>query len=211
MNLLDRFFAALGFTGPLQPADRPLWANTRTLNDLADLTAAWLNGHIASQPGYYGPVDVDEDDAPGLTAALIACNRARYLTDNSQAGYVGVGADGRQWVQHAAVTGFANPDSLGWLRAAVDAAGLHMIERPVVTSRRQNTRAGVDVTFRDGRPVTGFGDQLDRGHIENVLYRGCGREAVGEVCAAVQVTVWDPTPGRNGMWRVLHVAAAVRV
>ena len=39
-------------------ADRKLWAAARTLADLGELTARWLEGRIASQPGYaanYGP------------------------------------------------------------------------------------------------------------------------------------------------------------
>ncbi len=56
----------------LKRRDHARWQRAETLQDLADLTASWLSGDIASQPGYYGRVDVDEDDAPGLTAALVA-------------------------------------------------------------------------------------------------------------------------------------------
>ncbi|MBL7261367.1 DUF6919 domain-containing protein [Paractinoplanes lichenicola] len=63
----------------LLPEDRPLWRAAESLDEVAALTARWLSGGIRSQPGYGGTVDVDEDDAQGLTAALIACNRAGFF------------------------------------------------------------------------------------------------------------------------------------
>ncbi len=112
MNLISRFFAAIGIGDgrPLTRRDRSLWAAARSLADLGELTALWLDGSIASQPGYYGPCDVDEDDAPGLTDTLILLNRAGYVTFGSQAGY-----DGAPWQQLAAVEGLAAPHTYNWL------------------------------------------------------------------------------------------------
>jgi len=84
MAVLDRIFDRLGWSGPLRREDRPLWAAAQSLPDLGGLTVRWLNGDLKSSPAYYGQVDVDEDLAPGLTDALIALNRAGFVTDQSQ-------------------------------------------------------------------------------------------------------------------------------
>jgi hypothetical protein len=105
------------YGGTLTPDDRPRWAAARTLADLGELTAQWLEGRIDSQPGYYGRVDVDEDKVPGLTETLILLNRAGFLTNGSQAGFDGKGFDNARWQQLAAVTGFASKETYGWLEA----------------------------------------------------------------------------------------------
>ena len=51
-------------------SDRKLWAQTRTLADLGELTAQWLEGRIASVPGYCGsPADETASLAPVLDRA----------------------------------------------------------------------------------------------------------------------------------------------
>lgn len=204
-RLVDRFVALLDRRGPLTRADRPLWASTRTLPDLAELTAQWLEGRIASQPGY-GRVDVHEDDAPDLTTALIALNRAGYLTNDSQAGYDGEGYDGAHWQQVAAVTGFASWATVDWLADALVDTGFRIIARPCRT-RWQWPDPGVVVTYRDGVPVAEYGRQLDAPTIADLLYEGCGDAAIEAVCAAMQVTIYDPEPASNCLWSVLRAVA----
>lgn len=86
-------------------ADKAVWAEARSLAAVAARTARWLTGELAGQPGYCGPVDVDEDTAPGMTQVLIACKLAGFLTENSQAGSDEPGYDGAGWRQVAAVDG----------------------------------------------------------------------------------------------------------
>jgi hypothetical protein len=62
-HILDRLCYSTG--GPAR------WAATRTMSEL---TAQRLEGRVASQPGYYGTVDVDENNAPGLTSTPATSN-----------------------------------------------------------------------------------------------------------------------------------------
>jgi hypothetical protein len=174
--------------------DRGRWAAAATLTDLARLTEAWLTGEIASQPGYHGPVDVDEGTAPGLVALC----RAGMVARQSQAGYIGPGYDGLTWVQHAAVTGYA--DTCTWWRLvqAMDGTRYRVLAH-TVRPRLRRARRGVLVTWRDGRPYTGFGAQLTAGQVRRDL-DGAGRPAVTAAASALQVTIWDPTAGANTLW-----------
>jgi hypothetical protein len=65
---------------------------------------------------------------------------------------------------------------------------------------------GVAVTTIDGRAATTFGGQFGRGGIAGELYGGCNTAAIDEVCAALQVTIYDPQPGSNDLWPMLHDA-----
>jgi len=88
--------------------ERNLWASARTLPDLAELTAQWLEGRIKSQPGYADGWGPDEETLPHVPV-LAAANRAGFLTCNSQS------ADGRL---EAWVTGFVSDEALARLRVA---------------------------------------------------------------------------------------------
>jgi hypothetical protein len=107
-------------------ADRKLWAAARTLADLGELTAQWLEGRIASVPGYMPGWGPDPETAPHIPV-LAAANRAGFLTVNSQS------ADG-PW--EAWVNGFVCDEALEWLRAACDRSGL------VMSGRREREHFG---------------------------------------------------------------------
>lgn len=185
--------------GPLTRADRKLWAAAQTLDDLGELTAQWIEGKIESQPCYYGPVDVDE--APGLPEALIACNRAGYVTNSSQEGHDGPGHDGAHWRQLAAVTGLTTQDTYRRLHASLTPHGFVVVGHPVP---RRSGHATV-VTWREATAWTRFGG-VDRDDIE-FAYDECSAAAVAAAQAAWVVTVHDPQPGRNTLWPVLERTA----
>lgn len=196
---IRRVLAAM--SGPLLPADRPLWAAAESVTDLGDLTARWLAGEIQSQPGYYGPVDVDESDAPGLTEALIACNRAGFLTNSSQCGFDGLDQRGDRWTQLAAVTGFMDGEAsrrLAWTIRdyGFAAARFSSWDRPVV------------VTWLNGRAMTRFHAGFTRRVVSGEMYDGCSRKAISAVMRADMLTVWDPDPGRNTLWQALAEAVS---
>jgi hypothetical protein len=188
-RLAARIAAVLG-VGGLTAADRPRWAEARTRHDLGELTAEWLEGRIASQPGYDGPVDVDEHLAPGLTDSLAALNRAGFLTTTSQAGSTAHG-------QQATVTGFAGPDVARRLADAAEQAGL---ECAVVEVRRPLHRRH------------SAGDAQVSGHFTPReiadMFPGVRADAVESLAAAKQVTLYDPQIGRNQMWPLLRQVAA---
>lgn len=198
MNILQRALDALDGGGPLEPADRPRWAAARTLSDLCDLTVEWLEGRIHSQPHYYGSVDVDEDEAPGLTGALVALNRAGFLTDQSQAGYHGPGYDGATWIQLASVSGYADLATVERL-AALLPDRYRFVVHTGLRCRFQRAQPGMWVTFRDGSPYTGFGWQASRRRIA-FEWDGCHRDAIRAIQSACTVTIYDLTPGANQLW-----------
>jgi len=182
------------------------WASARTLRDLGQFTALWLEGDLATVPGYSGRPAAET--AP-LVPVLAALNRAGYLTSGSQPGTAGRGADGAWWEQRAAVEGFAGPRAARMLTTAARAADLIVITHDParLPRRRIRYRLAVPVTRRDGQPVTTFGAHWSRRHLRDPWtgYGACHRHAVDEVCRAWQLTVIDPQWGRPGrLWRVLH-------
>lgn len=183
-------------------ADEARWAACGSLADVGRLTAAWLRGEIASQPGYFGPVDVDNGIVRGLDELLARLNERGFLTGSSQAGLI---SDG--WVQLAAVCGYATPDVLARLRGAV----ARHPELMLVTcrSRRALGRPVCPVSFRDGRPFTDFGNALPERDIrdEHVGFGVCKPAAVEEIAAATQVVICDRSAGRNEvLWPALAEA-----
>jgi hypothetical protein len=178
--------------GPVLRADRARWAGASSLAELGVLTAAWLRGEIASQPGYHGPVDVDEHLAPGLTGALVALCRAGAVTTGSQAGLV----DG-EYVQLAWVDAFVDDAALARLQDAAEGTGYRVVVHVPGTR-------WVPVTWDRGKVWTSTGwmdAQYWAWHYEAV-----GSGALEQVLAARQVSVIDPVPGANTMWAWLEQA-----
>ena len=189
-------------TDCLTATDRALWARTRTLRDVADLTSLWLQGKVSSQPNYYGPVDVDEHLAPGITAALVACNDAGWLTQTSQAG-LDADDDHGHWLQQAWVAGYAPRALADRITDAAMADGYHVIQWT-----RRDWRARWAVTTCDMQWETA--DSWTPPRYVRFLYRGVGRSALREISAAQQLTIVDNTPGRNTLWVDLQrILAAV--
>ncbi|MEV6133116.1 hypothetical protein AB0M05_41060 [Streptomyces violaceusniger] len=180
-------------------ADRARWRGARSIADLGGLTALWLEGKIASQPGYspnYGP---DEETAP-LVPVLAAANRAGYLTDNSQPGLHEPGYDGRMWTQRAAVTGWVDRSNTGLmhrLREAAWSAGLILC-----TGRDCD---GVTVTQVDGQNCIAFGETIEPSYLRvlwpaSLIDPGC----YAAVEKAHQVTLVDPRYGNSSrLWTAL--------
>jgi hypothetical protein len=65
--------------------DSHYWAEARTLTDIGQLTAQWLEGTITHNPGYGGPGGPD-DETLALAPGLAIINRAGLVTDFSQPG-----------------------------------------------------------------------------------------------------------------------------
>lgn len=194
------------WSGRMSRADAERWQEARTVVDLADLTALWLEGEIGSQPGYaagYGP----DPETLDLIPVLADANRAGYLTHQSQPGEPpGIGYDGETWAQRAAVCGYASADLAARLHAAATEAGLIVHVYAPSRRRRRGERHGTTVTTRAGQPYTGFGQRLPR-HLIQFLYGDCHPDAVAAIQAAHQVTVIDPEWGRDDrLWPVLAAA-----
>lgn len=180
------------------------WRSARTLADLGELTARWLEGDLDEVPGYGGPPD--EETRP-LVPALAALNRAGYVTIGSQPGETGRGVDGGFWEQRAAVDGLASGLLVWRIAGAAERAGLTVITHDPAGRPRWGTRGqAVPVTREDGEDCTWFGAQVSRHHLSDSWtgFGGCHRDAVRAVLRAYQVTVIDPEWGRPGLlWEVL--------
>ncbi len=99
--------------------DRERWASAKTLADLGELTAQWLEGTLASRPGYAVNAGPDPETIE-LIPVLARVNRAGFLTSGSQPGMGWeLGYNGRLWRQRAFVQGFADDAMLGQIVMAV--------------------------------------------------------------------------------------------
>lgn len=183
----------------------PQWAHTRTLTDLGELTAQWLEQTIPTQPGYHG--GPAEETLP-LVPTLAAANRAGYVTYSSQPGHDGDGYDGVRWQQRPAVEGLVagGPAAAGLVAAARGCDGLQVLVQSAARWRCRYDWA-VTVTRRwvagEWEPMTGFGVQLSRRELAS-LYDGCPRAAVRAAQGAWQVTLIDPEWGDGGrLWELL--------
>ena len=188
--------------------DREQWRCARTFADIGELTALWLEGYVASVPGYCGPPD---EETKELIPVLAKLNRAGFVTTGSQPAFDARGYDGARWRQRVAVEGFAGPEMTPALIAAANDTGLTVVVRDPAALPRWRYRydRSVTVTTREGERYTAFGVQLPRRHIRDgwLGYGICHRDAAGTLCAAWQVTVIDPEWGRpDVLWRVLEQA-----
>ncbi|WP_433894826.1 DUF6919 domain-containing protein [Streptomyces sp. CA-111067] len=185
-------------------SDRQLWRSARTIADLGLLMASWLEGDIASQPGYMPNCGVDEE-TEHLVPILAAANRTGYLTTCSQPGLEGPGFDGSTWRQRAAVDGHVSDPLL--LRALADAAaetGLYFATQDRIPDR---TEAAITVTTVNGEPYTTFGQPLSYSDLRTI-WPVIRPEAFHAVATSVHVTIAAPEFGKAGeyLWDVLDQA-----
>jgi hypothetical protein len=190
-------------------ADRRLWRSARTVFDLGELMARWLEGTIASRPGYQPRFGPDEETAH-LVPTLAALCRAGYVTTCSQPGFAGTGADGLWWEQRAAVELVVTDASLFHrLVDAAHAAGM-------VVRINDHRRGGVQeqpvvVTTRDGEPVTAFGGRIGRADMA-IQWPGLDRSLYDQVAHGMYVSIVAPEWGTAGerLWVVLDFLTGLR-
>jgi hypothetical protein len=187
----------------MDPGTRARWAAAWTLRELGELTALWLEGRLASQPGYMPNCGPDEETTP-LAAVLAHANRAGFVTESSQPGEgEEVGYDGAVWTQRAAVEGRIEPSHAAGLIDAARASGLVVITHRVGRRFTRRSSTSIDVTRRNGRTMTWFGRQLFRGDLET-LYPECNQLAFAQLVGAVQLAIAAPEYGpHDRLWQVL--------
>lgn len=177
-------------------ADRKLWVAARTLDDLCELTAMWLEGELQQTPGHASPPC---EETAEIATVLAGVNRAHFLTWCSQ--------PGRPWddtdsCQYAAVTGFAAAEHLAALTAALEVPGLTVVSYRAPALRTRYEEA-ITITVDGGRPFTSFGAHVARRDLR-WEFGCCHPDAVTAVCDAWQVTIIDTEPGRNSLlWPLL--------
>jgi hypothetical protein len=204
-------------------ADTRAWQSARTLADLGELTARWLEGDIAEQPCYAARPATETDS---LIPVLAALNRAVFVTSGSQPGCDGKGYDGAHWKQRAAVEAYADRRIVSRIVDVLD--GHHDLaiiafppsslprwryryDQAVAVTRTDGCDPACPTRHPDGCDYTWFGTQVPGRHLRDphLGYGTCHRAAVAALCAAWQVTVIDLEWGRNDLlWPLLAGIAA---
>lgn len=103
------------------------WSACRTLADLAEVTARWLQGELRYFPGHNDPTEPPLDETKGLISDLVSLNRAGYVTTNSQPGQ-SMTRDGN--AQRAFVRGYCTEDTFKRIDAAIYGTELIALPRP---------------------------------------------------------------------------------
>lgn len=176
-----------------------VWRDARSIADLGQAMALWMEGRGPDWPGYFGPFGQEEENgARHLIPTLAAANRAGFVTTGSQPAYDGIGSDGSHWRQRAHVDGVVHKHSplLGRL-TALEGQGFGVF--------RGWPKQAIAVTDRDGEPQTGFGGfRLGRDHAARE-WHGIGRHALRELKEqGVRLHIVDPTWGRDDrLWPAL--------
>lgn len=172
------------------------WADARTLEDLGELTARWLEGVEPHHPMCAGG-GPDGETTP-LVSDLAALNRVGFVTDFSQPAEAVV--DGCS--QRAAVSGFCREN------VARRIAALGLSTELIVIAFPPGGEGGhyIPITISEYRPCTWAGrygiDELEH------LAASCGEGAIEELRNTWRVDVLDPQWGRDRyLWD--HVLDAV--
>lgn len=194
---MDDATGTAGDDGPLRAA--------RTLADVGELTAQWLEGKHSPTLGYNGGIP-DKETGP-LVPILAAVNRAGFITHQSQPGEP---RDEHGSAQRANVSGYAGPQAFAQLMTAVSGADLIVTAaRALDDSEQRQFGPLFAITLDEGEEFTWDGIALARPTLERD--HGDWHPAViRELCAAWQVTLIDPVWGRNDvLWPVLEKFAAI--
>lgn len=171
-------------------ADRLHWAQARTLSEIGEVTALWLEGAIESTPTHGGGPD---PETAVVREVLTACNRAGFITEHSQPG---VPRDRDGSAQRAAVHGFVSPADFPALMNAF-ADGELLITATRAGAPGLDWGPSVVITLDLGEEFTWEGGATSHTGIEDFYGRVCHEDAVVALCAAWQVTIIDPEWGRN--------------
>ena len=170
------------------------WRDARSIADLGQNMALWLEGRLPGWPGYDGPFGQEEENgARHLVPTLIAANRAGFVTVGSQPGETGNG-----YRQRASVDGVVHDHSPLLSRLlALQGQGL--------TVTRGWPKQQHVITEQDGEPFTTFGGWRWRRDNVHYVWRGVGHRALRELRDhGVVVHIYDPTWGRdNQLWPAL--------
>ncbi len=201
---------------PPRNPHRATWREARTLTDVGALTARWLTGDLPYHPAYRpldgvtGP-DPETTQTPGVIDALVALNRAGFVTWSSQPGFDGPGHDGATWRQRPYVLGFAHHDTAWRLWEA-----LHPVEdndpRWTFLQSRAAGRGhhaqpnGVCVSTRDGKPHTTVDVGVSCREVDRE-FTGLHWEARAVLTEVWQVLIVGTEFGSNELWPALRKAA----
>jgi hypothetical protein len=171
-----------------------VWRDARTIADLGQNMAGWLEGRVPSWPGYDGPFGQEEDNgARHLIPVLAAANRSGFVTTCSQpATDNGRGDRQRAWVE--GIVHDRNP-ILGRLLG---------LERQGFTVIRGARTPYLVLTEEDGQPFTTLGYRVNRDWKARE-WQGVGRHALRELRQhGTTLNIVDMSWGRDDrLWAAL--------
>jgi hypothetical protein len=178
-------------------ADRHRWAGARTVADLGELMALWLEGEIGSRPGYaarYGP----DPETAELVPLLAALCRTGLITTCSQPGLTGFGVDGQWWQQRAAVELVATDQQvLEPLILLAHSAGLIVRIHDHRHDEHITQEHPVAATLCGGEVVTRFGSRITRADM-TVQWPGLRHPLYEQITHGTYLNVIAPEYGAAG-------------
>jgi len=191
-------------TVEMTPEDLARWRSARTLADLGELIAQFLEGRMQMSPTHCAPPDSETTE---LIPVLAAANRAGFVTHQSQPG-VPLDEDGS--AQRANVSGYAGPEAFARLMAATSGADLIITAaRALDDSEERRFGPFFAITIDEGEEFTWDGIAVSRSIISSDYGHECHPAVIADLAAAWQVTLIDPVWGRNDvLWPVLEAFAA---
>ncbi|MGW4050818.1 DUF6919 domain-containing protein [Streptomyces sp. NPDC004779] len=172
-----------------------VWRTARTIDDLGQHMAGWLEGRVPNWPGYLSDEFGAEETngARHLVPTLIAANRAGFVTTCSQPGETGAG-----YRQRAYVDGVVHDRSplLGRLLS---------LQHQGLTVVRGWPKRQIVLTEDGGRPFTTIGGWRMRRNDIHHHWRGVGRQAIRELKEhGAKLTIIDTDWGRDDrLWSAL--------
>ena len=170
------------------------WDDARTLADLGELTARWLEGTLDWHPNVT-PGSGPDNETAELVPVLARLNRLGLVTKGSQPAWLSEEGDG----QRAWVSAFCTEDTVDRIRAAVHGTDLIVIASPP----GDETDQAVEISIYDGIENTWGGRPDSVAHIEHFMgYQS--PNALDALKAAWQIDVIDPEWGREDLlWDTL--------
>jgi hypothetical protein len=190
---------------------RDRWLKARTLSELGELTALWLEGRIAQTPGYLGQPD---PETVGLVPALAAVNRAGYVTEFSQPGEP-PDARSKGWQQRAAVSGFCDNGMKNRIKGRLLRTDLVLIAIPpggrsrlphgwesLIPGQPPEIVYGavaLCVSTGDEQGSTCIGGWVEDAFIDHCYGGGVHPDGLRALHEAWQVAIVDPVWGRNDL------------
>lgn len=170
----------------MPPAHRDRWQEARTVRELGQLGALYLEGQVGSQPAYQPNCGIDPETRP-LVPTLARANRAGFFTNKSQPGRDDGYPDDKAWV-----LGFADEHAAWALIDLLGGSGLSY------RFQRASERRPVIVHGKVGSRL--FTERDIRNYFDD-----CHPVAVEALVNAVQVVIEDPDPGRDDrVWPLLE-------
>jgi hypothetical protein len=173
--------------------DEEIWQQAKSLQDIGELTARWLEGKLSYYPLYGG--DIDPEAVP-LRRVLAKFNRNGFITEFSQPGEP---MDEEGFAQRACVSGYADE------AIAKKIACLSLYTELLVFIFEPGGNGGyqIPITVVEHQPGTWNGLYWDDENLEQ-LARDCSREALQSLGKAWFVFVLDLKWGRKAyLWKLV--------